>query len=250
MAHFSTILLTERVKGLDQRIAFCRQIEDRYGNQRRADDEVPLTRLDMTRDTDKTVLYDRGGFVLWMLFQHLGSERALEGLQSFVAAWRDGPDHPVLEDYLDHLRRYASDPVAYDAFVDQWFRHVTVPELRLNDARVTRAGDTWEVRASIRNTGTGAVPVEVAATRGVRFPMPGQKAEAYREARVTSSLDPRHPQELVIRCPFEPEALVVDPDVTLLQLERNKARTALSRPKRVATPATAERGAARAPLPG
>jgi ABC-2 type transport system permease protein len=250
MAHFSTILLTERVKGLEQRIAFCRQIEDHYANQRRADDEQPLTRLDMSRDTDKTVLYDRGGFVLWMLFQHLGPERAFEGLRSFVAAWRDGPDHPVLEDYLDHMRRYAPDPIAYDAFVDQWFRRVTVPELRLNDSRVARAGDVWEARASIRNAGSGAVPVEVAATRGVRFPKPGEKAEPYRESRVTVSLDPQHPRELVIRCPFQPEALVVDPDVTLLQLERSKARTTLSRPKRGPTEATAERRASPAPLPG
>ena len=47
MAHFSTILLTEQARGLEQRIAFCRSIEDRYG-------EHPPARLRAARSSRST----------------------------------------------------------------------------------------------------------------------------------------------------------------------------------------------------
>jgi ABC-type transport system involved in multi-copper enzyme maturation permease subunit len=223
MAHFSTILLTEQVKGLEQRISFCRGIEGRYADTRHADAERPLTRIDGSRPGDKDLIYDKGGFVAWMMLQLIGRDPMLAGLREFITLYRDNPDHPVLQDYLAVLRRHAPDTTAYDAFVKQWYFEVVVPEYRLSDARAARKDGAWEVRARIRNAGTGAMPVEVAAVRGTRFAGSRDKKPPYREARVTATLGAGETREIVLRCAFEPERVLADPDFKVLQLERPKA---------------------------
>jgi len=236
MAHFSTILLTEEVKGLEQRLAFCRQIEDRYANGRRADSERPLTRVDNSRPGDRTAIYDKGGWAMWMLTRLMGREAVLSGLREFIRTWADSADHPSVPEFLAFMRTHAPDPVAYDAFVEQWFRQVVVPEYRLSDARLVPARRAWEVRAKIRNAGSGRMPVEVAAVRGVRFPKKNEKAEAYRDARATVVLGPKETREVTIGCDFVPERLVVDPDVEVLQLERSHATAKVSAPAGAGAP--------------
>ncbi len=234
MAHFSTILLTEQVKGEEQRMAFCREIEKRYTHRRRADAERPLTRVDGSRMGDETVFYDKGGWSMWMLMQVMGRDAMLAGLKEFVHAWGDSADHPVVVEMLGTLRRHAPDPVAFDAFVKQWFDSVLVPEYRLRDATLAVAGDGWEVRAKVRNAGTGLMPVEVAAVRGERFPKQGEKGEAYHDARTMVELGPKQSREITIHCDFVPERLVVDPDCKVLQIERSHATTNVPKPPGVA----------------
>ena len=134
-AHFSTILLVEQVKGLNARIDFCKRLEDNYGKSRRADSERPLVKTDGTRAGDTTVTYDKGGWVFWMLLNHMGRERALKGIQAFFKTYHGNPDHPVLQDFLAAMRPFAADPAAYDAFTRQWFFEVVVPEYRLHEPR-------------------------------------------------------------------------------------------------------------------
>jgi aminopeptidase N len=225
MAHFSTALLVGEVKGLQEQLAFLRMIEYAYANTRQADSERPLTRIDGSRAGDSQIVYDKGGWTAWMMMHLIGRERMLEGLRDFIADWRDSRDHPVLQDYLAHLREYAPDSAAYDAFVDQWYWDVVVPEYRLSDARARARGDVFEVRAKARNAGTGTMPVEVAAVRGRRFADPEEQEEPWREARATVVLGPGETRDVVLHCDFEPERLIMDPDFRVLQLERSKATT-------------------------
>jgi hypothetical protein len=108
MAHFSTILLTEQIKGLEQRIAFCKEIEHRYGNIRQADSERSLTRIDDTRKGDGQIKYDKGGYAAWMMLQLIGRENMLAGCRDFIATWRDSIDHPALQDWLAQMRTHRS----------------------------------------------------------------------------------------------------------------------------------------------
>jgi hypothetical protein len=183
-----------------------------------------------------------------MLLNHLGRERGLAGYRSFLEHYEGNPDHPVLQDFVAHMRELAPDPAEYDAFTRQWFFQVVVPEYELRDARKeTLAGGKWRVTATVKNEGTGTMPVEVAAARGTRFPereaegaagnavlaadrpasAPGAPSPDYRDARTTIVLGPGEEHTLEILCPFEPEYLVVDPDALVLQLERKKARAEL-----------------------
>ena len=229
MAHFSTALLTEQVKGPQARMEFLKRLEERYGDERRADAERPLVKIDGSRDGDQTVTYDKGGWVFWMLHRQLGRERALAGLRKFIADWGNGPDYPVLQDFTAAMRPFATEPAAYDSFVEQWFHQVVVPEYRLSGARVAAepGGKGWKVTVRIENTGTGRIPVEVAAVRGERFAKTGEPGKLYRDARRTVILGAGEEKTVEISCPFQPEKVVVDPDVQVLQLRRKAAVVSL-----------------------
>jgi ABC-type transport system involved in multi-copper enzyme maturation permease subunit len=225
MAHFSTALLTDQVKGAQARMEFLKRIEENYGDSRRADAERPLVKVDGSHDGDQTVTYDKGGWVFWMMYEQLGRERDLAGLRKFIADWGNGPDYPVLQDFTAAMRPFAADPVAYDELVRQWFHQVVVPEYRLSDVRVAAGpgGKGWRVSARVRNAGTGRMPVEVAAIRGDRFTGKGAPDPAYRDARQTVTLGAGEEKRVEISCAFRPDRVLVDPDVKVLQLRRKAA---------------------------
>jgi ABC-2 type transport system permease protein len=224
MAHFSTLLLMDQVKGPAARIEFAKRIEERYGNNRHVDAEHPMVETDGSRQGDTTVLYDKGGWVFWMLLNQMGRDRALAGIRHFIVEREASPDHPVLQDFVATLRPFAADPAAYDAFTRQWFFQVVVPEYQLSAARRTpRPGGAWQVNVRVKNAGTGRMPVEIAATRGDRFDAAGKPRADYRDARSTVTLGAGEEREVALACPFAPERVVVDPDAKVLQLRRKAA---------------------------
>jgi hypothetical protein len=79
------------------------------------------------------------------------------------------------------------------------------------------------VTATVENRGTGLMPVEIAAVRGDRFDADGETGEDYRESRTTVTLGPGDSTQVILRCDFEPQQLIVDPDALVLQLKRTKA---------------------------
>jgi len=241
MSHFSTILLTEQVKGLEQRMAFCKNIEDRYANVRRRDSERPLVKVNGELPGDGRIIYDKGGWAFWMLFQLMGREAGFAAQRDYLETYRDSRDHPVLYDYLAIMRRHAPDTTTFDPFVKQWFHDVVIPQYQISDPKTVKTAGGWEVRAKVKNTGTGVMPVEVAAARGERFAKEAVADKAYRDARVSITLGADEEREVVIACAFEPQELVVDPDVRVLQLKRSKAAVDLK-----ASPARAASTAGRA----
>jgi ABC-2 type transport system permease protein len=249
MAHFSTILLFQQMRGERERIEFLKRIETSYNRQRQVDSEKPLVKIDGSRAGDTTVTYDKGGWVFWMLLNQMGRERCLAGLQEFLRRYHHQRDHAVLQDFVATLREFADDPAAYDAFTKQWFFEVVVPEYRLSEAKKQKLeaaassdhAEEWEVTARVENAGTGTMPLEVAAARGERFPddespakddaavaaakaAPGKR---YADARTTVTLHAGESATVTIRCPFEPERLLVDPDLRVLQLRREQATVKL-----------------------
>jgi ABC-2 type transport system permease protein len=225
MSHFATALLTEQVKGPQARMEFLKRIEENYGDARRADAERPLVKVDGSHQGDQTVTYDKGGWVFWMIYQQLGRERDLAGLRQFMTDWGNGPDYPVLQDFTAAMRPFAPDPAAYDLFVKQWFHQVVVPEYQLSNATRTvgPGAHTWKVTVKVKNAGTGRMPVEVAAARGERFTDKGRPGPSYRDARQTVMLGAGEERTVEIACAFQPERVLVDPDVKVLQLRRKAA---------------------------
>jgi len=269
MAHFSTMLLFDQVKGPEQRIEFAKRIESRYGERRQKDAERPLVKIDGSKRGDTSVTYDKGGWVFWMLLNHMGRDRALAGIQEFIRTYETNPDHAVLEDFVAVMRTHAADVQAFDAFTKQWFFDVVVPEYKIASATRVQGGQAggagdempaqrWEVTAEIENVGTGTMPVEIAATRGERFPKKdaapanaaardrdaadaqvasveavgdahaAEDAEAatihqYQESRRTVTLGAGDKQTVTIVCDFKPDKVIVDPDAKVLMLRREHA---------------------------
>lgn len=227
MAHFSTAMLMEEVKGPRARIDFLKQIEKKYGEQRKADEERPLVRTDGSLPTDSTVIYDRGGWVFWMLMDHLGRERMLTGLRGFIEKYRATDDFPVLQDFLASMRPHASDPAAFDAFARQWFFEKALPEFQLADAAKRQENGRWVVTATLTNKGTGTVRVDVAAEKGERFDKSGKANDDYQVGTSPVLVGPGESKPVEFAVDFEPARLVVDPDTRVLQLVRNRAKADL-----------------------
>jgi ABC-2 type transport system permease protein len=235
-ANFSTMLLLEQMRGPAERIAFANQIEAEYGENRDPSTERPLAETIAFRPADTVVIYDKGAWALWMLLQQMGRERFFAGARHFIAQYHAAAGHPVLQHFAAAMRPYAGDPRGFDGVVRQWFFERVVPEYRVEAARRRRlaapatdlaagaAAETWEVVARVANDGTGRMPVEVAAaSQDQRFDDGGKAAAGYRDARAAVVLGPGEEREVRILCPFEPQRVVVDPDVKVMQLQRRAA---------------------------
>ncbi|MFH0946426.1 MAG: ABC transporter permease subunit [Planctomycetota bacterium] len=224
LAHYSTMLLFQAIKGDFQRIEFMKGIEDQYGEQRQVDSERPLVKIDGTRPGDTTTTYDKGGWVFWMLQQQMGRDDLLSGLRAFISRYHLGPDHPVLQDIVAVLREFAPDAGAFDRFCEQWFFDVVVPEYRLGDARKHSLDDSrYQVSVTVHNAGTSHMPVEIAAWSGERFDDDGNPELGFQERRGTVLLGPDEKKTITLTCDFDPDRIVVDPDALVLQLKRELA---------------------------
>src|SRR5262249_9586422 len=155
---------------------------------RQRDSERPLVKLNGELPADGRIIYDKGGWALWMLFRQMGRENGLAAQRDYLERYRDSRDHPVLQDYLAVMRSHAPDTTAFDAYVHQWFYDVVVPQYLVTDPVARKSGDGWIVDAKVKNVGTGVMAVEVAATAGKRFPKKGEKAPKYVDARTQVTL--------------------------------------------------------------
>ena len=106
---------------------------------------------------------------------------------------------------------------------------MVVPEYRLSGVTKERDGRGWIVRGTVENAGTGRMTVEVAATANERWSDAGNAATrtvvspSYRDARASVELDAGGSAEFEIEASFDPERVIVDPDVLVLQLRREAA---------------------------
>ena len=166
---------------------------------------------------------------MWMLQQEMGRENLLAGLRAFIDAYHAGSDFPVIQDMLAVLRDFAPDPEAFDAFTAQWFFDVVVPEYRLSGVTKERDDRGWVVRGTVENAGTARMTVELAATANERWSDAGDAgartvvSPSYRDARTSVELDAGGSAEFEINADFDPERVLVDPDVLVLQLRREAA---------------------------
>ncbi|MFL6195980.1 MAG: ABC transporter permease subunit [Thermoanaerobaculia bacterium] len=228
-ANFATLMLLDQIRGPQTRQNLAMRLEANYGERRQPSTELPLNQT-LERDGrlgDNTVVYDRGGWAFWMLYQRMGKEPFLKGVQEFFRIYHNNLDHPVIEDFVAVLRPYAADKAGFDDLVRQAFYETSTPEYRFEEKKKERVGEAWEVTLKVENAGTGRFPVEVAAARGERYDDKGKPSPEYQEVRTRIVLGPGESQVVRFRCPFEPERAVVDPDVQVLQLQRRAATVRL-----------------------
>ena len=228
MANFSALMLLDEEKGREAREALLRYMERQYLASRRGDRELPLVENVAFDRQGESVAYNRGAWVMWMLEHQIGREAMIAGLKRFTTTYNVMQDVapsrlPTLQDFLRYLRAEAIDVDAFDAFVAQWFGTTALPRYQL--ARLSRreVDGMWEVTGSIINAGTGIVPTEIAVVE--RMPDYERRRLSY-EGQIaieTVLVDSEDDRIFTIRTAFEPEGVLVDPHLRVLQAERYNA---------------------------
>jgi len=235
MANYSAAMLVEQVRGVATRRSLLRKFEREYVQGRNPDRERPLHKVDGSRPGDNTVVYNRGGWVFFMLMEQMGRERMLAGLQDFIQRFKDGPDFPLMEDLVETLRPHAANPEAFDTFVNQWLLGTALPEFRLTDIRhETGEGGRHTVTGTLTNLGTGTVEVEVAVVPTPPQKTPGEGPDPADESPPSEPgtvqpvlVGPGESVPWKLTCGFSPSEVVVDPNIRVLQLARKLARQAV-----------------------
>ena len=106
---------------------------------------------------------------------------------------------------------------------------MVVPEYRLSEVTKEPAGHGWTVRGTLENAGTARMTVEVAATANERWSDAGDAgtrtvvSPSYRDTRTSVELGAGGSAAFEIVTTFDPEHVLVDPDVLVLQLRREAA---------------------------
>ena len=164
-----------------------------------------------------------------MMMNHpdvMGKDAMLAGLKEFIATYQNGPDFPLLQDFVAVMRTHATNLPAFDAFTKQWFERVVLPEFKLRDVVVTGpVGEppVWTTTATIANVGTGLVTIDVGA---MKAKIAGDEKPQERVlTQVTLGPDgtAESTKAIEIKSPFDPESVVVDPNVCMLQTRRKLA---------------------------
>jgi aminopeptidase N len=233
MANFAAAMLVGEVRGEGARRSLMRQFESQYGRTRSKDNERPLHRVTGSRPGDTTIMYDRGGWVLWMLCRHLGREQMFAGLQAFTLKFKDGPDYPLMEDLVEAMRPFAKDAAAYDTFVAQWVLGSVAPEFTFEKVTKEKLADgTWRVTGTLKNVGAGELSVEIAARDEASMKPKAAQADAKEPSawkapsdlgRTSVKVSGAAEVAFELTCSSEPAQVLADPDITVLQIGRNRA---------------------------
>ena len=232
MANYSAAMLVEQMRGVKTRRALMTKFEREYVQQRNPDRERPLHKVDGSRPGDTTLVYNRGGWVFFMLMEKMGRERMLKGLRDFILKFKDGPDFPLIEDLVESLRPHAADPKAFDAFVNDWLLGKALPEFSLGGIRhEADSGGRHTTTGTITNAGTGTILVDVAAAPPPKVGDPDSEDGRENEEKPrepgsiqTLTVGPGQTVPWKLTTPFKPVEVVVDPDVKVLQMARKLAR--------------------------
>jgi hypothetical protein len=75
----------------------------------------------------------------------------------------------------------------------------------------------------VTNKGKATMPVTVAVAKGEPFDEKGVAKGDYKDARTVLTLAAGETKDVAVRCDFDPDRVVVDPDVLVLQLRRKTA---------------------------
>ncbi len=220
MANYATLLLHESARGTDSRAAYSRQLEASYLSARRASTERGLL-LTTERDAGgEAVLSQRGAFVLWMLRDAIGADRMDDGVRNFAQDRLRLGDDASPEVLLAQLQRVAPDAAHFAEFIEQWMRSSALPEFTVHIVSSEYRDGQWQTGVSVENVGTGSADVEIELQGGEVAA--GQRGPV---ARQVVTLNAGQGQVLQVKTDFSPRVVVVDPDVRVLQRNRDRART-------------------------
>lgn len=231
LAEYSAMRLIGTLRGERMRQAHMRHAERRLAELSDRESPWTLANFDDGASEAYTLLYHKGPWVFWMLADMLGEEASDAAHRQFIAENRETRDHPLLPDYIATMRAHATDKDRFDQFVREWIDSPQIGDYRIDaldsrpiapDQGPAGGEPRWRSTVRVHNIGAVTMPIEVAVTNG-RDRWSSDPAEPYRDERASAVIGPDIVFEFTIETPFEPVEAVVDPDVRVLQMNRQGA---------------------------
>lgn len=157
--------------------------------------------------TYNVMTYTKPSVVYRMLREYLGEDVFIRGLRRYYADNR--LTHVTLADFQRAMEQESGQDL--DWFFGQWFRTTATLDYAITDAATSQGADgSWTTRVTVTRTGEAWMPVtlEVDGTR--------------------VQLDSRERTQTVeVTTPTRPEAAVLDPDIVILDIDRENNRMAV-----------------------
>jgi len=150
--------------------------------------------------------YSKPSAILFMLREHLGAETMRRGLQLYYE--RHAFQHVVEDDLRQALEEASGEDLEW--FFQQWFHTTATLDYAVESASAERSGAGWSTSVTVTRTGEAWMPLTVEAG--------GERVVLEERART---------QTVEITTEERPEAVVLDPDVVLLDTDRGNNRRAL-----------------------
>jgi aminopeptidase N len=126
---------------------FLKYDYDRYlrGRSSEREKELPLYKV----ENQSYIHYGKGAVILYALQDYIGEDSVNTALRSFLEEFKyKEPPYPTSYDFLDHLKPRVPDSLHY--LIDDWFKEITLYDLRLEDARAKQLSDgRYEVEMDI-----------------------------------------------------------------------------------------------------
>jgi len=204
-AEYLSLMATEAVLGAQ---AYARELQenrDFYAEVAGTPNDRPIllyTFANYGPAASRRVIYGKGSLVLHMLRFVIGDEAFRRTLAAYFQRTRGRSVRA--DEFFEVAEEISGQKLEW--FFNQWVRQVVVPDYVVTSATSTRAPDgQFQTTATVRNTGTGAMPVEVLFRAG--------DASVVRRVDVPS----RGEAAVTVATPAQVRQVEVDPGKWLIQ---------------------------------
>lgn len=175
--------------------------------------EQPLTHARLKQDY---LNYAKGGLALSTLSEYIGEESLNNALAEFEKAHRHkGPPYPTSLDFVDALRNATPDSLRY--LIKDLFETITLYDLKLLD--VISDGSSTQIHISckkLRTDAIGTITEEPPLDDYIRIGTYRNGIEEIHVIKVTAPVS-----QITLDLSHKPDRVVIDPDVLLLDANRD-----------------------------
>jgi aminopeptidase N len=204
-AEYLSLMATESVFGPDGYARELQEARDSYAEVAGTSSDRPINSFTFANYDARAslrIIYSKGCLVLHMLRHVIGDDAFRRTLAAYFLRTRGRSAR------VDDFREVAEEVSGQrlDWFFDQWIARTVLPDYVVASASSAPTGDgRFETTATIRNTGTGAMPVDVAFGTGSARVVRRVEVPSHGEATVTATT------------PMQIHQLEVDPDKWVIQ---------------------------------
>lgn len=145
-AEYSSLMVMKKTKDDMGMKDFLKYDYNRYlgGRSRETKKELPLYKV----ENQSYIHYGKGSVILYALQDYIGEEKVNQALRNFLADFRyEEPPYPRSVDFIRHLEKEIPDSLQY--LIDDWFKTITLYDLRLKETTYEKQGDEYLVEITL-----------------------------------------------------------------------------------------------------